>query len=367
MDKIPFFGLQRQYQFLKDEILEASDRVYSTGQVLDGKYTRAFENAIAHRCQRKHAIAVNSGTQGLIMAQQCIQGEPDQVLIPTLSFVATVNSVLMANNIPVFCDVDRHGILNLESMDVALRGSGINIIMFVNLFGNMIDWDRFRLNVEFFNNNEVAVIEDAAQSFGAFYKGRPSGSLGDLSVLSFDPTKNLPNYGSGGMVLTDVDGLADALKDLRNNGQHEDHVFPGSNNKMSEVDCAHMLIKLKYFDEWQQRRSEIAEFYTEQLQDIVDTPVVSPDVTHAWHKYVIRLTNRHGLKNHLSNLGIETRMHYPKALFEHHVSWQYDAYNLDTYRESVAFTRECLSLPIYPELTDAEVEFIVQSVKEYVD
>jgi dTDP-4-amino-4,6-dideoxygalactose transaminase len=366
MQKIPFFGLPRQYQFLKDEILEASDRVYSTGQVLDGKYTRAFENAIAHRCQRKHAIAVNSGTQALVMAQQCIQGEPDQVLIPTLSFTATVNSVLMANNIPVFCDTDNQGLINLESMDVALRGSGVNIIMFVNLFGNMIDWDRFRVNVEFFNNNEVAVIEDAAQSFGAYYKDRPSGSLGELSVLSFDPTKNLPNYGSGGMVLTDVDGLADSLRDLRNNGQLHGNVWAGTNSKMSESDCAQMLVKLRYFDEWQRRRTEIANYYTQQLRELVATPVVSPDVTHAWHKYVIRLSNRHGLKNYLLDKGIETRIHYTKALFELPVSWQYDAYNLEGYGESVAFTRECMSLPIYPELTDAEVEYIVQCVKDYV-
>ena len=117
--KIPFFGLDRQYQSIREELLDAIDRVYLSGQVLDGRYARAFENAIAFRCNRKHAIAVNSGSQGLVMAQKVIQGEPDQVLIPTLSFVATVNSVLMADNVPVFCDTDDQGLMNLESIDFA--------------------------------------------------------------------------------------------------------------------------------------------------------------------------------------------------------------------------------------------------------
>jgi dTDP-4-amino-4,6-dideoxygalactose transaminase len=210
------------------------------------------------------------------------------------------------------------------------------------------------------------IIEDAAQSFGASYNGIPSGRLGDVSVLSFDPTKNLPNYGSGGMILCDDLGWAEELYDMRDNGKHESHHFAGTNSRMSESDCAQMLIKLRHFDAWQDRRQEIAEYYTGELRDYVDVPVVADGVVHAWHKYVIRLSERHGLRSALAAEGIETRIHYDKTLTELPVSWKYDGYNPGQFRLSTAFTRECMSLPIYPEMTDGEIEQVVDAIQVYL-
>lgn len=363
---IPFFGIKRQYANLRQEILDTVDTVYSSGQVLDGQYTRYFERAMALRCQRSYAIAVNSCTQGLIMAMRLMIPSGSQVVIPNISFAATVNSVIMAGHVPVFCDTNDQALIDLESMDIGLRGSGIRSIMYANLFGNVVDYDRFRIITEFFNQEELYIIEDAAQSFGASYRGIPSGKLGTVSVLSFDPTKNLPNYGSGGMVLTDDLGIAEELYDMRDNGKIESHHFPGTNSKMSESDCAQMLIKLHYFDAWQDRRREIAEYYTGELRDYVDVPVVTDGVEHAWHKYVIRVSERHGLRNALAAEGIETKIHYHKTLAELPVSWKYDGYNIDQYRESTAFTRECMSLPIYPEMTDGEIEQVVDAIQVYL-
>jgi len=350
---------------LREEILDAVDQVYRSGQVLDGDSTRRFETAIARRCDREYAVAVNSATQGLIFAQQVILAQESRVLIPTLSFAATINSVLYAGNTPVFCDTDDAALIDLESMDMALTGAGVNCIMYANLFGHVVDYDRFRLQTEFFNSN-IRVIEDAAQSFGARYKDQPSGSLGDIGVLSFDPTKNLNNYGSGGMVLTDDVDVYHQLLNLRDNGKYLDHCFIGTNSKMSESDSAQMLVKLKYFDAWQTRRQAIAEYYTQELAEWVDVVLPGEHVTSAWSKFVIRLSERHGLRDYLQSCGIDSRFHYDTPLFELPVGYNYIDYARELFRESTAFSREAISLPIYPELRDTEVESVVNAVKNYL-
>ena len=360
---IPFFGVKRQYANLRKEILETVDNVYSTGQVLDGHYTKEFEKQIAKRCHRRYAIAVNSCSQGLLFAQQVLFSENTKILIPTISFVSTINSVLLNGNEPVLCDTDDQALINLESLDYAIKGAGVQGIMYVNLFGNTVDWNRFKMTTDFFNQ-DLKIIEDAAQSFGASYKGMPSGSLGDISVLSFDPTKNLPNYGSGGMVLTDDLEIYNTLRDLRDNGKTSGHEIPGTNSKMNEADCAQMLVKLNYFDSWKRRRTQIAEYYNAELCNHVDTPKTTEGTVHAWHKYVIKLNDRNGLKHHLAINGVETKIHYESPLYEHPVGYPYINYAAELYREASAFCQECLSLPIYPELTDTEAEYVVSKVKE---
>jgi len=365
MTIVPFFGIDRQYKNIREEIIEITDRVYSTGKVLDGEYTRQFELSIAARCNRSYAVAVNSGTQALIFAQLVAMTKPPySILIPTVSFVATINSVLMNGFNPVFCDVDYKGILDINSYQYKLDRS-VSAIMYVNLFGNCIDWDKFRIQTQFFNDN-IIIIEDAAQSFGASYKDIPSGKMGDISVLSFDPTKNLNNYGSGGMLLTDDSDIYQQLLALRDNGKIV-HEQPGTNSKMNEVDCAQMLVKLQHFDKWQRRRSDIAEYYTQELYQYCDVLIPNENVIHSWHKFVIRTNNRSALQSRLSQQGIETKIHYGNALYDLGVGFNYIDYSKDLFTETAAFTRECLSLPIYPELTDSEVETVVECIKDYID
>lgn len=362
---IPFTGVNRQYIDLRDEILYVTDRVLTSGKVLDGAYTKSFEEHIAARCDRKYAITVNSCTQGLIMTLQNI-GHAGKIIIPSVSFAATVNSVVMTEHEPVFCDVDGYGQLDLSSMPTSLNDKSIAGVMYVNLYGNTIDYDKFRLQTDFFGA-EPFIIEDAAQSFGAKYKGIPSGKMGDVSVLSFDPTKNFNNYGSGGMILTDNTHIYDLLKDFKDNGKWGDHECPGTNSKMSEVDCAQMLVKLQYFDKWQERRTAIATYYTQQLQSYIDIIGPGPDVEHAWHKFAVRHENRKALQHHLSIAGIETKIHYPHALTNLEVSIPYLPPNLTgtDFYNAEEFCKSTMSLPIYPELTDSEVEHIAQSVKEF--
>lgn len=356
--------MRRQYENLREEILHATDRVLSTGQVLDGPYTKAFENAMAARCNREFAISVNSCSQGIIMALQSIEN-PGSVVIPAISFSATINSVMMTEHAPMFCDVDESGLLNLKNLSTTLNDETISAVMYVNLYGNVIDYDRLKIHTDFFGRSPI-IIEDAAQSFGASYKGRPSGSLGDISVLSFDPTKNFNNYGSGGMVLTDSIHIAEALLDFKDNGKHGGNSFPGTNSKMNEVDCAQMLIKLQYFDQWQERRRNIAEYYTQELQTYLDIFGPGPDVDHAWHKFVIRCEFRKSLQTYLSTKGIETKVHYEQPLTELDVSSQYVSYpSTGEFYNSEELCRSVLSLPIYPELTDSEVESVAAAVKSF--
>lgn len=362
---IPFFGVQRQYLQHKEELLEAIDRVLSSGQVLDGPYTNFFERKIAARCHRRHAIAVNSCTQGLIFALGASDTR-NKILVPAISYVATVNSTLMAGCEPKFVDVDDRGLLDLDQIDFSLHEANIDAVMYVNLFGNMLDYDKLRTITNFFNPNHphIPIIEDAAQSFGGYLNGVPSGKLGDISVLSFDPTKNLPNYGSGGMILTDDDDVADICYNLRDNGKRSSHSMVGTNSKMSESDCAQMLVKLKYFDEWQRRRSAIAEYYTDRISNYVDPILPAEGVTHAWHKYVIRNIgpSRSALQLALDAQGIATKIHYEHTLPEYDVSFDYYNYSKEIFRSADAHCREALSIPIYPELTDAEVERIADTI-----
>jgi dTDP-4-amino-4,6-dideoxygalactose transaminase len=363
---IDFFGVKRQYQNLRDEILDAIDEVYSSGKVLDGPQTQLFENAIARRCNRRHAIAVNSGTNALVFALQArdSQRKVKGTLIPAISFVATLNATQMVDEYTAVCDVDFAGLIDLSSQNESLRDN-FDTIMYVNLFGNTIDYDKFRLSTEFFGNDDMYIIEDAAQSFGASYKGIPSGKMGTVSVLSFDPTKNLNNYGSGGMLLTDDDYLAAMFRDFRDNGKDSGHEVPGVNSKMSEADCAQMLIKLKYFDAWQKRRTEIAEFYVKTFGDYVDILPTTEGTTHAWSKFAFRTMNRNGLRMFLENSGVSTKIHYERALYDEIVGRHLLDPIIGTLWEAHNFTHESVSLPIYPEMTDAEVEHVAQSVKNF--
>jgi dTDP-4-amino-4,6-dideoxygalactose transaminase len=365
MNKIPFFGVDRQYSNLRKEILDVVDQVYTTGQVLDGPYTKNFEQTIAKMTERRYAVAVNSGTQALIFALRNVDFyslfKKNKVLIPAQSFVATVNSVIEAGMDPVFCDVDSiTGLIDLNKIDVP--PDELAAVMYVNLFGNIIDYDKLNIYKDFWNKHSIPVIEDAAQSFGAYYRGVPSGKLGDISVLSFDPTKNLNNYGSGGMILTDDADFAELCRSYRDNGKFHDHNVAGTNSKMSESDCAQMLVKLNYFGDWQKRRTQIAEYYTSELDGYVDLIPVDSKVEHAWSKFVFHVEHRRMFQDHLTQQGIDTKIHYPTPLHTFNLSEAFDPGMLVGAED---FSRTCVSLPIYPELTDSEVEYIVDIIKQY--
>jgi len=375
---IPFNNLGKQYASIREELLDAQDRVYQTGIALNGLETAKFEAAIAERCGRRFAVTCNSGTQALVFAQEVtrrISYQPDCVLIPDLSYIATLNSVISARNKCYFADVDERGIIDVLSfsrhIDESLNDFGITHIMWVNLFGNMIDYECLVTITELFSDGLV-LIEDAAQSFGSKYKGRPSGSFGDVSILSFDPTKNLSNYGSGGCVLTDDQIMYSKLIGIRNNNTsklsvnfHAPHVGAPTNSKMSEADCAAMLVKLGHFDRWQKRRKDIADYYSQELGERVEVITGDADTESNWHKFVIRFKNfetRQRALRTFTEANIETKIHYEYSLSEFgHLCLNPHVTNHSS--NTLRFKNCALSLPIYPELSDYEIEQVVITLR----
>jgi len=371
--KIPFFGVARQYTNLREEILDATDKVYSSGRVLDGMYTSLFEQYMRNHTQRKYACSVGSCTQALIFSLRAVNNvtgalrDRNKVLIPAQSFVATLNAVVEAGFDPVFCDVDPvTGLIDLNKIPV--HHSEIAAVMYVNLFGNIIDYDKLTVYKQMWAEDNIPVIEDAAQSFGASYRDVPSGKLGDVSCLSFDPTKNLNNYGSGGMILTDDAEIWELVNDMRDNGKGNEHIASGTNSKMSEADCAQMIVKLRHFYSWQERRTEIAEYYTSELDGYVTIPAVDMNVTHAWSKFVVHHLDRTTLIHDLDRAGVETRATYIRPLHLHSLAYAFDiAYDPGILEGAEQFSKTCLSLPIYPELEDYEVEYVVDAIKQSID
>lgn len=361
---IQFLRLDRQYRSIKDEIISETHQVLNSGKMLDGPYTELFEEAIAERTNRKYATAVNSCSQALLFSYlyYSLKVNYKKVAIPALSFIATSNAPTMISLDVKYIDVDsRTGIMDIDKINI--QEDQLGMVSYVNLYGDIIDYPKLYALAKFFNK-DLPILEDAAQSFGASINGIPSGKLGDVSCLSFDPTKNLPNYGSGGMVLTDDPNITQFVTAMRSNGAQLTSKFCGTNSRMSESDCAQMLVKLKYFDGWQKRRAEIAEYYTKHLKEYVICPEPSPGVIHSWHKYVIQfkhLVERNAMQKMLKDKDIETKIHYYLTL-PHSGHLYTDPDNRCPVAEELSSV--VLSLPIYPEMTDLEVEYVVSSFKE---
>jgi dTDP-4-amino-4,6-dideoxygalactose transaminase len=363
---IPFFALDRQYQTIRTDILNAYDKVMSSGKVIRGINTQMLEEEIAARCDRQFAIAVNSGTSALMGAIISLHCQSKNILCPAESFVATANAIYSTSNNPVIVDSDYSGLLNIKKLTKS-KLENASALLYVNLYGNCLDYDNLRVMLELYGISNLPIIEDACQSFGSSYKGIPSGKLGTISCLSFDPTKNLNNYGSGGMILTDDIHVAEYMRNFRSNGTevYSHRLEYGINVQMSEMDAAGLLVKLKHFDKWQARRTQIANHYNSEFSKIfaLDIPTQTLDSVCNWHKYVLRASHvdRNKLKEHLEKNGIETRIHYDMSLRQHQM-------NIDKYDTNTISHKNCqekLSLPIYPELKDEEVEYIIKVVKEY--
>jgi len=364
---IPFNGIARQFQNIQLELNHEMNAVMQSGTLLNGYRLANLEDEMAKRCGREYAFAVNSGTNAIHYVFDFLQRKRELefkegkmgIAIPNYSFRSTRNTVVGRGDlIPV--DVDQtSGLIDLKSL---FAQRTIDVLMYVNLFGNMIDYEELVTVVRLFiNNPDCVVIEDACQSFGSTYKGKPSGSFGDFSVLSFDPTKNLASNGGGGMILTDDHGTASWMWEyLRNT--------PGFSNErkvnsiMSELDAASVLVRLKYFNEWQERRAEIAKYYSENLDESIITPdqTITEGATHNWHKYVILSDRRDTIAASLTDAQIETKIHYKIS---------FDSMIIVPELESMGarmMSNNCLSLPIYPELTDVEVERVVNEVNNVV-
>jgi len=362
--KITFNNLDRQYRDLRSEILDATDTVLRSGQLMSGNHTHEFEHWLARRNRVKYAVTVHSGTQGLELVAEYVRSrfldrEPPRAAVPAMTYVATANAFMRAGFDLEIIDTNRYGIMNMDHVNVQ---DPPDVLVMVGLYGAALEpfadrrtWtDRMALK-------DICVIEDAAQHWLADNCQR----MGMASVISFDPTKNFSNYGNGGAVVTNDFDLYNFLLECRSHGKPSGQIA-GTNSRMSEVDCAQMLVKSRYIDAWQQRRREIANHWIMNLKDsgvrcLID---VSNFDTHCYHKFVIEINERDQVRRMLTERGIDTRIHYEQPLQEVGVFRQWPG--PDFMSCSSALSRRVLSLPIYPELTDLEVEYITDQVRDCV-
>lgn len=347
--RIPFTGIKRQYNNLRTEILDVTDEVLRSGDLMGGNYTAEFENWLARRTHNKYAITCHSGTQALeILARyhRPTSVNPPRVVVPALTYVATANAFVSAGWDLHICDTDYYGIMDVKKIppDVSYQA-----VVLVGLYGANVDQHR--------SNWPKILIEDGAQHWLAATDAERPCNM----AISFDPMKNLNAYGNGGAIVTRDRALLDFARAWTNNGK-PGHGEIGSNSRMSEVDCAQMMIKTQHIDSWQQRRKDIAKYWTQRLAKtgircLIDRSNID---SHAFHKFVIEVDRRDGLARELERHGIETKVHYTQPLHELPAYRDYMGPNILSTASAMA--RRVLSLPIYPELTDLEVEYIIETV-----
>ena len=374
--EVSLLNLKRQYQSIKEGIDEAIKRVVESQYFIMGEEVKKFENEIADYCGVKYAIGVASGTDALLLSLRAAgvgDGENDKVITTPFTFFATVGAIVNAGGTPVFVDIDPETYnLDPEELKRLLTSDSrlstqIKALIPIHLYGQVADMDPI---MEISERYGITVIEDAAQAIGAEYKHRKAGTIGDLGIFSFFPSKNLGGYGDGGMVITNDDELAEKVKNLRAHGSTKSyyHEMVGYNSRLDALQAAILSVKLSYLDEWSASREENARYYTEALSNIdaIIPPIVSNHCNHIYHQYTIRTTDgrRDELKAHLKEQGIGTKIYYPLPL---HLQGCFKdlGYKEGDFPVSEEASRQVLSLPIYPELKQEEMDYVVKQIRDF--
>ncbi|MFN8005622.1 MAG: DegT/DnrJ/EryC1/StrS family aminotransferase [Terriglobia bacterium] len=362
---IKMVDLNRQYQTLKSEIDAAIQSVLNSTEFILGSPVKEFEFDLASYLHVQHVIGCGSGTDALQIALMALGiGPGDEVMTPSFSFAATVETILLLGARPVYVDIDSRTF----NLDVAQVESSLTprtkALVPVHLFGQPVEMDPILAIAE---AHGIAVIEDAAQAIGASYKGRPAGTMGRLGCFSFFPSKNLGAYGDGGAIVTNDDHLAERCRMISVHGSKKryQHEILGINSRLDTLQAAILRVKLRHLESWTKRRIQIAETYHLAWQglDLV-TPLRLPHVRHVFNQYSLRTLRRDSLASFLKARDISSAIHYPKPLPLQPAFRQWPALP-QSYAVSEAVSQEILSLPIFPEMEDAEVEAVISAVREF--
>ncbi|MGH9585094.1 MAG: DegT/DnrJ/EryC1/StrS family aminotransferase [Bryobacteraceae bacterium] len=364
---VPLLDLKQQYLALKEEILSAVDGVFTSAQFVLGREVAAFEEEFAAYCGARIGVAVNSGTSALHLALLAAGvGAGDEVITVPMTFVATAAAIGYTGAKPVFVDVDPSS----YTMDPARIEAAITprtkAILPVHLYGQSADMDPI---LAIARRHGLAVIEDAAQAHGAEYKGRKCGSLGALGCFSFYPGKNLGAYGEGGIVVTDDPALARTLRMLRDWGAETkyNHVLKGFNYRMEGVQGAILRVKLRYLEGWTEARRSHASAYARSLEGSgVTLPLQSPGCRHVFHVYAVLASRRAEFIQALASRGVQCGIHYPTPV---HLLPAYKDLNHKPgdFPVSEWIAAAEVSLPMFPELSSAQIEQVAEAVLEFED
>jgi len=356
-----FIDLKKQYQSLRDPIDTRIQAVLDHGQYIMGPEVAELESALVVHTGARHCITVASGTEALLMSLMALGiGPGDEVITTSFTFIATAEVIVLAGATPVFVDV-RADTCNIDVDQIEARITPrTKAIMPVSLYGQCGDMDAVN---EIANRHGLVVIEDAAQSFGATYKGRKSGNLSTLGCTSFFPSKPLGCYGDGGAVFTNDDALAQALREIRVHGQSARyyHSRIGVGGRMDTLQCAVVLAKLERFDWELAQRARIGQRYLDLLAGLpVKTVTVRPDCTSVWAQFTVLVPQRERVIAHLKDAGIPTAVHYPRPI---HLQPAYTQYAKEgDLPVSEKLAHRVLSLPMYPDLDEDTQDTIVQAL-----
>ena len=366
MMQIPLVDLKAQYRAIRSEIDSAIQRVVDNTSFILGSEVSQFEQAFADYVEAKEAVGVASGTAALHLALRACGVEPgDEVITTAHTFIATAEAISTVGARPVFVDIEpRTYNLDPNQVEDAIT-SRTRAILPVHLYGQPAEMESL---LDIARRRDVWLIEDAAQAHGAIYRGQRCGSIGHLACFSFYPGKNLGAYGDAGAVTgNDLDLLA-KVRILRNHGRSTkyEHLEIGYGERLDALQAAILAAKLPFLDGWIEARRRHARSYTELLQDVpLLTPWEAPGVRHAYHLYVVRTPHRDALFDHLKAQGIGVGIHYPIPLHRQpaYLEQGYAQAQLPITEQAAA---EVLSLPMYPELTDEQIAYVVDATKEFV-
>lgn len=363
--KIPFVDLQAQYRSIKDEVDAAVLAVMSRGDFVLGGAVTEFEKAFADYCEADYAVGVDSGYSALELALLAYDiGPGDEVITAANTFIATTLAISNCGAKPVLVDIDPDTYnIDPQKIEAAITPA-TRAIMPVHLYGQPADMDPI---LEIAQRHNLIVIEDAAQAAGARYKGRKVGSIGHAAGFSFYPGKNLGAYGDAGAVVTNDPAVADKVRLLRNIGQRVKyhHDIKGFNHRLDTMQAAVLQVKLPYLDGWNEQRRRAAATYERLLAGLpIVTPSVLDDVEHIYHLYVVRLENRGALQEALQDAGVATGLHYPVPI---HLQPAYQelGYKRGDFPITEAYAETILSLPMFPELDDQKVAYVVDLIQGY--
>ena len=369
--KIPLLDLQAQYATIRDEVTVALARVFESQHFVMGTEVQALEEAIARYSQTKFAIGCASGSDALLLAlMSCGVGEGDEVITTPFSFFATASTVARLGARPVFVDIDEQ----TYNIDPAQVANAINertkAIIPVHLYGQCAHMDAIN---EIASQSGIAIIEDAAQAIGAEDNGRRAGSMGTIGCISFYPSKNLGGAGDGGMLVTNDADHAARLRVSRVHGEERKyhHKTIGINSRLDAIQAAVLRVKLAHLEEWTKARQQNADRYRSLfreagLNESIGLPFVRSGARHVYHQFVIRVRDgkRDGLREHLRDRGVGTDVYYPVPLHLQEC-FGYLGYKENELPVAETAAKETLALPIYPELTPEQQEYVVGAIGDF--
>jgi len=383
---VPLLDLKAQYQPIAGEVMEVIKQVCDSQYFILGPSVKELEKQVAEYSQCKFGVGVSSGTDALLLALMALDvGPGDEVITSPYTFFATGGVIARVGARAVFCDIDPVS-YNLSPASVERfisaecemsggklirrkTGGHVKVMIPVHLYGQMADMDPL---LDLARRHNIRVVEDAAQAIGSEYpKGRRAGSIGDIGCFSFFPSKNLGAFGDGGMCTTSDPDLAERMTIMRVHGGKPKyyHSVVGGNFRLDELQAAVLLVKLKYLDSWTTARQANARYYDDAfgkagLEGKVSTPAALPGYRHIYNQYVLRVTQRDALRDHLTKMHVGTEIYYPVPL---HMQKCFSdlAYRPEDCPESARAAAETIAIPIYPELSDVQKQHVVKSIRNF--